>query len=70
MVTRLQIEEAKRLMRRSVPLREVATRCGFRSQSHFTSRFKQTTGTPPGRWVRTSRKRGAERNAAEGPTPK
>jgi AraC-like DNA-binding protein len=34
----------------ALPLAEVATRCGFRSQSHFTSVFQQAEGLPPGRW--------------------
>jgi AraC family transcriptional regulator len=52
MVARLQIDLAKRLLRRGVPLREVAARCGFSHQSHMTVRFRQATGTTPTRWLR------------------
>ena len=52
MVCRLQIDRAKELLLEGVPLAEVAARCGFCSQSHFGSRFKSVTGTPPARWLR------------------
>ena len=52
MVTRLQIDLAKELLRQGVPIKEVAGRCGFSQQSHFTHRFKIATGTPPARWLR------------------
>jgi AraC family transcriptional regulator len=52
MVARLQIELAKKLLRRGVPLREIAERCGYSHQSHMTVRFRQATGTTPTRWLR------------------
>ena len=49
----LQIEQAKRLMADAdVPLVEIAARCGFAHQSHFTSRFRDLVGTTPARWRR------------------
>jgi AraC-like DNA-binding protein len=48
-----QIYEAKsQLVAGTKPLPEIATDCGFAHQSHFTSRFKQTTGLTPTRWRR------------------
>jgi len=48
-----QIRQAKRmLMERKIPLAEIAAKCGFAHQSHFTSRFKQATGLTPTRWRR------------------
>jgi AraC-like DNA-binding protein len=48
-----QIHEAKAaLLAGDVPLAEIAARCGFSHQSHFTSRFKQATGLTPTRWRR------------------
>jgi len=51
-MTRLQIERAKGLMLRGVPLAEVAGRCGFGHQSHLTLRFKMKTGLTPSRWLK------------------
>ena len=50
-----QIFEAKRqLMSRQKELSQIAADCGFAHQSHFTSRFKQTTGLTPTRWRRVA----------------
>jgi len=40
------------LLERKTPLAEIAAKCGFAHQSHFTSRFKQATGLTPTRWRR------------------
>lgn len=50
----LQIGEAQRLLKRGLTPRQVAKRLGFAHQSHFTSRFKQFTGTTPRRWMRAT----------------
>lgn len=48
-----QIHAAKmRLSARDQGLAEIARDCGFSHQSHFTSRFKQSTGLTPTRWRR------------------
>jgi len=48
-----QIDSAKReLARGERDLPTIAGDCGFAHQSHFTSRFKQTTGMTPTRWRR------------------
>lgn len=53
-----QIDEAKReLVARQKPLPQLATDCGFAHQSHFTSRFKQSTGLTPTRWRRLAARR-------------
>lgn len=57
-VTRLQIEEAKRLLLKRVPAAEVASRCGFVHISHFISRFKGKTGATPMRWLALQAPRG------------
>lgn len=47
----IQIDHAKRLLlEATVELADIAKRCGFAHQSHFTSRFKQATGLTPTRW--------------------
>jgi AraC-like DNA-binding protein len=51
MLTRLQIEQAKRLMLTGRPLSEIAIACGFVHLSHFSSRFKQVVGQRPSRWL-------------------
>ncbi len=48
---RLRIERAKEMLgARDLPLTEVALACGFASQSHFTTAFRDHVGVPPGRW--------------------
>lgn len=48
-----QIHEAKsELVAQEKELAQIAKDCGFAHQSHFTSRFKQTTGLTPTRWRR------------------
>ena len=54
-----QIEQAKsELLAREKELADIATQCGFAHQSHFTSRFKQTTGLTPTRWRRMATEAG------------
>lgn len=51
-LTRLRIEEAKRLLISSPALSidKVAWKVGFASKSHFMSSFKSLVGTTPGQW--------------------
>lgn len=51
-LTRLRIEEAKRLLISSptLSLDKIAMKVGFASKSHFMSSFKSIVGTTPGRW--------------------
>ena len=49
-VTSLRVEHAKGLIHKGISLPDVAERCGFSSQSHFTRRFKEATGLTPRRW--------------------
>ncbi len=50
-----QIAEAKRqLAAGELPLAEIARNAGFAHQSHFTSRFRQSTGMTPTRWRRAA----------------
>lgn len=56
MITRLQIAEAKKLLAETeTPLADLAKQLGFAHQSHFTSRFRQITGTTPSRYRRSER---------------
>jgi AraC-like DNA-binding protein len=53
-----QIHEAKtELVNKNKPLPQLATDTGFAHQSHFTSRFKQSTGLTPTRWRRLAARR-------------
>ncbi len=57
-----QIHESKaELSGKTKPLPQIATDCGFAHQSHFTSRFKQSTGLTPTRWRRLAARRQSER---------
>ncbi|NKC33873.1 helix-turn-helix transcriptional regulator [Roseomonas sp. BU-1] len=48
---RLRCERAKSLMEAGgMTLAEVALACGFAHQAHFTTAFRNVTGTTPGRW--------------------
>jgi AraC-like DNA-binding protein len=49
----LRIEHAKKLLAdTAMPVGEVATRCGFASQFHFSRVFRRFAGMPPSRWRR------------------
>ncbi|MGB0696636.1 MAG: helix-turn-helix domain-containing protein [Rhodospirillaceae bacterium] len=45
-----RVERAKTLMRQSEPLAQIASACGYSSQSHFSRAFKLGTGATPGAW--------------------
>lgn len=50
---RRRIESAKLIMRQgNSSLAEIAIRCGFADQSHFTRAFSRETGASPGQWRR------------------
>lgn len=38
------------LMHSTLPLTEIALRCGFHSASHFSNRFRQLHGVAPSAW--------------------
>jgi AraC family transcriptional regulator len=52
LVLRRRLERALVLMRRHVPLSQVAAACGFADQAHFSRLFRQAVGTSPGQWRR------------------
>lgn len=48
-----RVEQAKALLRtRALPLADIALRCGFADQSHFTRVFSREAGVGPGEWRR------------------
>lgn len=50
-VTMRRIALARRLLEENrLSIAEIAARCGFSSQSHFTGRFKQATGVTPSQY--------------------
>jgi AraC family transcriptional regulator len=50
-VLQRRCERAKRLIVTGrLPLEEVGRACGFAHQAHFTTAFRRTIGTTPGRW--------------------
>lgn len=52
-VRRRQLLAAERLLASSqLDLREVALRCGYADQSHFSKAFRRSVGVPPGRYRR------------------
>jgi transcriptional regulator GlxA family with amidase domain len=53
---RLKVEHARLLLANSdVTLSEIASRCGFCDQSHFSSVFKRIAGVTPGEYRFTAR---------------
>lgn len=54
-LTHRRVESARDLLKiPSLPLSEIALRCGFSDQSHLTRVFAQLTGRTPGAWRRAS----------------
>lgn len=51
-VSRRRIERARELLASGVCPAEAAVACGFGSQSHFTQRFREFTGTTPAAFAR------------------
>jgi AraC-like DNA-binding protein len=51
-VEAVRITRARALLRRALPLAEVALAVGYADQSHFTHRFKRMMGISPGQYVR------------------
>ncbi|MDE1184755.1 AraC family transcriptional regulator [Paraburkholderia sp.] len=52
-----RIHRARELLASSdASLSEIALTCGFSDQSHFSRKFSQLVGTPPGNWRRTAGK--------------
>jgi transcriptional regulator GlxA family with amidase domain len=50
---RYRVQRAKDMLRtQALPLADVALRCGFADQSHFTRVFSRQTGMSPGEWRR------------------
>ncbi|MEM8808264.1 MAG: AraC family transcriptional regulator [Cyanobacteria bacterium P01_G01_bin.38] len=46
-----RVEQAKQLLKGTkLAIAEVALQCGFNSQSHLTTHFREATGTTPGRY--------------------
>jgi AraC family transcriptional regulator len=55
-VRRRQLLAAEELLAGSqLDLREVALRCGYADQSHFSKAFRRSVGVPPGRYRRAHR---------------
>jgi len=46
----VRVRRAKALLKRGMPLEEVAFLSGFAHQSHFSERFRRHVGLPPGRY--------------------
>jgi AraC-like DNA-binding protein len=60
----VRIQQARRLIRRGLPLTHVVHATGFSDQSHLTRYFKRIVGVTPGRYARAGRDLlGAERVA-------
>ncbi len=55
-ITRLRVEEAKQLLRKTnLKIEVVAERSGFTDRLHFHRAFTKLTGTPPARWRQEQR---------------
>jgi len=49
----LRVSHARGLLREGLPAADVATRCGFADQSHFTRHFKRINAITPVQYART-----------------
>jgi AraC family transcriptional regulator len=45
-----RLERARVLLKGGLPLQQVADACGYADLSHFSHRFRDATGVPPGRF--------------------
>lgn len=55
-VMRRRMDEALALLKHTtLPLTEIALRCGFHSSSHFSNRFRQLHGVTPSLWRQKAR---------------
>ncbi len=50
-----RLDHARRLLRDSDAIADVAVACGFADQSHLTRQFRRAFGMTPGRWRRLQR---------------
>ena len=50
----LRVDEAKRLLRRGLPISDVAVATGFFDQAHFSKQFKRYVGVTPGQFLGTT----------------
>jgi AraC-like DNA-binding protein len=49
-----RVRLAKALLKRQVPLSDIAVRLGYSDQAHFTRRFKQLQGVTPGQYRKSA----------------
>jgi AraC-like DNA-binding protein len=49
----LRMSQARSMLRQGAPAADVAARCGFADQSHFTRHFKRFNGVTPAHYART-----------------
>lgn len=54
-LNRIRVEVSKDLLRKGVPLAEIAQRVGFNDQSYFTTIFKKYEGVSPRKWQQGKR---------------
>ncbi len=48
---RCRLDHAKKLLRATeLPIKEIAPMCGYENYVYFVRRFRELTGTPPGRY--------------------
>jgi len=60
----LRVSHARKLLREGAAAADVAARCGFSDQSHFTRHFKRLNGVTPVQYARTQRLKGAGNDSA------
>lgn len=56
-LNRIRVEVSKELLKKGVPLAQIAQRVGFNDQSYFTTIFKKYEGVSPRKWLQGKRSR-------------
>ena len=53
-LTEVRLEKARHMIKKEIPLAQVALQCGFSHQSHFNNVFRKEIGLSPGEYIKVN----------------